>query len=422
MNNPNHRMTSPLIPLAALTMIWGSPFAGDTENIPHQFFGMHIHWNDQNHRPSFPAIGSLRLWDTRTNWSNLEPAKGHWDFEKLDRLVEYAKANNADILYTFGSTPSWASARPNENGPYGPGTGAPPRDLGDWDNYVRKVAGRYKGKINYYELLNEPVFIEHEGRCSKGMHFWCGSADDMVELARRTNQVLKEIDPDIKLVAPGFAGATAGREELFLAHGGAKYVDIIAHHFYAKNPRQMLERIDMVRKVMKNSGAEHYELWNTESGYTLGESYARQQIAGVPNLSSEKMSAYVAQSLILAASAGVRRTFWYAWDSDITGMSKNFGTQPVEGGRAYSEIMRWIVDNSIRKCDPDIRGIWICEIAKGNATSWIVWNENDVASFEIPASWDIDTVHFISGEHKVSYSGQVLSVGGEPVLLSKSLN
>ena len=79
-----------------------------TPNSSTTFFGMTVHdllngtpW------PSMP-IGSLRLWDTRTTWSNLNPASGKYNWRSLDQLISLAQTNDAELLYAFGGTPSWA--------------------------------------------------------------------------------------------------------------------------------------------------------------------------------------------------------------------------------------------------------------------------------------------------------------------------
>jgi len=89
------------------------------------YFGTHLHRLDRAER-GYPAtpwpegmIGALRLWDSTTRWADLEPAPGRFDFARLDGYVAQALAHGAPVLMVLGSPPRWASARPNEPGPYG---------------------------------------------------------------------------------------------------------------------------------------------------------------------------------------------------------------------------------------------------------------------------------------------------------------
>ena len=115
----------------------------------------------------WPAVGfgTLRLWygAQGTTWYELEPAKGVWNWGLLDNLVEAAEEHGvSDILLTLGQSPGWASSSPDTVGPYfgligqPAGATAPPADIQDWRDYVTAVAQRYKGRIRYYEIWNEP--------------------------------------------------------------------------------------------------------------------------------------------------------------------------------------------------------------------------------------------------------------------------
>jgi hypothetical protein len=58
-------------------------------------------------------FGTLRLWDSGTAWTALEPLRGVWNFAPLDTWVAAAQANGIpDIILTIGQTPAWASSNP----------------------------------------------------------------------------------------------------------------------------------------------------------------------------------------------------------------------------------------------------------------------------------------------------------------------
>lgn len=143
---------------------------------------------------SFPPVNfkSLRLWDAQTTWLLLEPQKGQWDFTILDRFVNEAVARNQNITPVLGQSPTWASARPGDVSYNGKGAPAEPRDIQDWRNYVSTVATRYRGKIKFYEIWNEP----------NDRTFYTGSIPKMVELTNEAAAVLKRVDPTITVISP----------------------------------------------------------------------------------------------------------------------------------------------------------------------------------------------------------------------------
>jgi beta-glucosidase/6-phospho-beta-glucosidase/beta-galactosidase len=135
-----------------------------SEGVPPEFFGLHIHHLDVPYKQGvsswpFTPFGSWRLFGAYVQWDDLEPQKGQWNFRRLDWYVEEAGRHGIELLLTLGRTPQWASARPNEDRK---GSAAEPASIEDWKNYVRTLSRRYKGRIKYYEVWNEPRLYELE--------------------------------------------------------------------------------------------------------------------------------------------------------------------------------------------------------------------------------------------------------------------
>lgn len=79
-----------------------------TPNSAGTFFGLSIdHLTTGTAWPDLP-IGTIRLWDSETKWGNLNPKRGTYSWQKLDAQINMARANHADIIYTFGGVPPWA--------------------------------------------------------------------------------------------------------------------------------------------------------------------------------------------------------------------------------------------------------------------------------------------------------------------------
>ncbi|MCP3801321.1 beta-galactosidase [Allokutzneria sp. A3M-2-11 16] len=129
--------------------------------------------------PGF-EVGGLRLWNSGSRWSKLEPQRGVYDWPKLDRHVEPAERAGVSLLFTLSGTPGWASPDgPEMNFFERPRTSAPD-DLAVWEGYVHTVATRYRGRIQAYEVWDA-------ANVEAG---YSGTVETMVELASRVDQAL----------------------------------------------------------------------------------------------------------------------------------------------------------------------------------------------------------------------------------------
>jgi len=352
------------------------------EPIPQSLFGMHIHRaGSTTPWPTVP-LGSWRLWDAHAVWTNLEPQPGRWDFSNLDLFLSLAQQHHVPVILPLALSPAWASARPAENSVYGPGRASEPRELADWDNYVRTVATRAKGKVEAYEIWNEPNFPI----------FWTGKTETLIELTRRARAIVKSIDPKALIVSPSATASRDGNTWLneFLDKGGGQYVDVIGYHFYADTPEKEVPLIAQIRQTMDAHHVGSLPLWNTETGWSKPK----------PFPSPELGAAYLARAYILNWAAGVRRLYWYAWDNHgfsviETTQADNLALTPA--GSAYAMLQTWLVGSQMKSCDLSADHTWVCALHQPHSDSWIVWNQDYPANFPLPRSWHAKTSTVLNG-------------------------
>ncbi|MEA3310196.1 MAG: hypothetical protein U9Q70_11905, partial [Chloroflexota bacterium] len=78
-----------------------------------------------------------------------EPYRSAW--EKYDQLVAGAEQYQLGIIVRLSNPPTWSRAAGDELGVY-----APPDDFADYGDFVAAVASRYRGRIRFYQVWNEP--------------------------------------------------------------------------------------------------------------------------------------------------------------------------------------------------------------------------------------------------------------------------
>lgn len=379
-------------------------YLGRQAPILPEYFGMHIHraasgipW------PSVP-FASWRLWDSGVAWPQLQPARDKWNFALLDRYVELAQQHHVEILLTLGPTPSWASARPEEGSAYQPGEAAPPRDLADWAKYVHTVALRYKGVIRNYEIWNEPNV--------KGT--FTGSPEEMLQLARLAYEQLKAVDPGITVVSPS-PTAIAGIDWLakYLQAGGCRYSDVVGYHFYVtpEPPEAMIPLIQNVKDLLRAKDCGNKPLWNTESGWAAPKRFS----------SDSDAAGYLMRAYIVNWLMGVDRLYWYSWDNhnwSTLETTRRDGDAKTSVGNAYGVIHSWLAGAVMESCSVPKSKVWVCELKRGQAKSWIVWAAGPEQSFRSPESWQVKRLSRWAGQS--SAPGIAIQTGPAPIYLSDS--
>ncbi len=378
------------------------------------FFGLHIHRDGVIPWPVAP-FGTWRLWDANVVWPWLEPKRDEWHFERLDALLGLAEQHHVEILLPLGRSPTWASTRPTDPPVWVPGYAAEPKDIEDWRHYVRTVATRYKGRVHYYEIWNEP----------NARAFYTGTVEAMVKLVRVASHELKEVDSSNQVVSPSPVDDVGiSWLEEFLRKGGGQYVDIIGFHFYVvtRRPEAALPLIGKVRAIVAQYGASDKPLWNTEAGWFI-ENHLEDPSAPPASpdaVSDSEASAYVARAYILNWAAGVSRFYWYAWDNKIMGLTEADGATPKRPAYAYAEIEKWLVGARITSCDAENSGTWTCHLTREHGyEGWILWQPDRKAPFRVPRDWAVRRLRDLGGNQRDLAAGQEIEIGPLPILLER---
>lgn len=393
------------------SMVAASPGRIDApkDPVPEAYFGMHMHGilvpRSYNHHvtpwPDVP-FGSWRLMDAYVRWYEVEPKKNEFNFDRLDQYVSIAQQKHVKILLPLVGDPSWASARPSENEEGNPaGSAAEPANMDDWRNYVRTVATRYKGKIEAYEIWNEP----------NEKLFWTGTVDQLVDMTREAYQIIKSVDPAALVVSPACT-VESGPQYLddYLKKGGGKYVDVIGYHFYvrAQPPEAIVDIAAHIKSILRANNVEK-PIWNTETGWPAPKPFPSDELA----------AGYVARALTVSWAAGISRFYWYAWDNHSfvsLEMAETDDTTKKPAATAYANIQHWLVGAVVRACESDAANNWSCELDRGSSRQWIVWNTKGPASFAIPTEWKAMYATPLLGS-KDKLKDATVQIGQVPILV-----
>jgi hypothetical protein len=391
------------------------PPAPPTAAVPREYFGMHFNYADTSWPQTGTAPAAVRIWDAGprldgsgpgAQWSEINPQPGVFDWSGLDARVAAAAAKGADIVYTLGGrTPRWASSRPDTPTPYGPGGCAEPRTEALWQDWVRTIVTRYKGRIRYWEVWNEPDLGD----------FYCGPLARMVDLSRLVKQVVSDVDPAARVVSPAMSGYEGtGGLDFFLAAGGAQHVDIIGYHFYVASPEDVTFKMNAVKSVLQSSGAQNLPLWNTEQGWLDFD-------GSLDLLPPDTGAAYIARSMLLGWAWGLQRYYFYTWDNRNNQIPMTTSDRQTlsAAGIAYREVSGWMLGRTMQSVQRDGAGNYTITLADANGRlRRVMWNPDaSGVAFTPPLDWRARQVRDLQGGTRALKRRPTVNVGPSPLLI-----
>lgn len=192
-----------------------------------------------------------------------------------DRLIAAAVQERVELLpVLMRSRPKERSARKQvAEPPEGPIQRA------EWRRRVRLLAKRYGPGGSFWRkrprLPYRPIRIWEVWNEPNIAPFWDGRRPDPREygrLLRETRGVLRDVDPDARIVSGGIASRHAGARYLgaVLDAAGPCSVDALSIHPYAPTPEGAMQHLTEARAVADSRGLRDVELWTTEIGWRVG--------------------------------------------------------------------------------------------------------------------------------------------------------
>ena len=134
-------------------------------------------------------------------WREVEgTAKGAWQWHSSDRIMDQIEAHRLNVIVRLGSQPAWAATKVEF-----PDIG-PPDNLQDFYDYVYAVASRYKGRVEAYQIWNEPNLARE----------WGGRPPDPAEytaMLKVAYRAVKNADPNAAVISAGLAPTTRNDAE-----------------------------------------------------------------------------------------------------------------------------------------------------------------------------------------------------------------
>lgn len=406
-----------------------------------KMFGLHV--NELGSHNAWPALSQevFRLWGTDSSyWFAIQPTNdpdpSHWNWSQVDYRVTYFKSHNpgGSIIYTLGQTPAWASSNPNQTGcAYGTGVCAPPVNDADFKAYVKATAQRYLGKIQYYEIWNEPGWAG----------FFTGSPAKLASMTAVAKQALKEVDPNdtykLRLIGPAVGDIWMDQ---YLRAGAGVNLDIFNVHQYISPvtiEADVPAGIANAKLMMQAYGLK-LPIWNTETGASCGDYGVLCPANYVP--SDGVLRGVEPRSLAVQWANSVSNVdyfFMEGWGASWEGLVQrpdpsvncanvgpNYCTpyMPLQAmGTGFAKAAEWLknmkLSSAYKMTTPDI---YIFKFANAaGAKRYLVWTTAASAqTVTAPSAWAAKTVTDTAGvlTKLGSYTAAFTLKPNEPLLIS----
>ena len=274
------------------------------------------------------GISHFRFW---LPWDSIQDKNRNYHFAGLDKIVREAEKNkiNLYVIFTGGKFDYQTGIKSERNtveGQY------PPLDA--WSKHLKTVAERYKGRVNEYQIWNEP---ETPG------YFQPFDPKAYVDLLKVSYKALKEVDPKITVGLGGFCAALTGDLRNKTSHKPSDNAWGAAQ-FYALNPQPYYDVVDIhryssgfagqswdwhysdmkeMKKYLASVGESAKPIWNSETGFVTGTP-GRPGGWGVENvISMEDHAARAVQWYVQSLASGISRNYWYIVVGDECGLVRS---------------------------------------------------------------------------------------------------
>ncbi|MDA0840089.1 MAG: NPCBM/NEW2 domain-containing protein [Planctomycetota bacterium] len=248
--------------------------------------------------------GLYRFGNTKTDtlvveWNEIEKYPGEMNFDHYDQFIPSMASACPEFIGRLGYTTFWNSPRGIYFQEYGFWEGDSyqyPTDLKAWYNYVYETARRYRGKIDFWEVWNEPALAAQD----IGL-----SLEKYLRLLEITNVAVRQANPNATILIGSLApGGMKKYLNDFIQSGAGKWVDVVGLHpvdgMLGPEISFLAERVqDAVQRVKASD--PRIKVWVTS---LVWPSSFGDMVGGIPE---HQQAEYMARAKVLCLAAGAEK-------------------------------------------------------------------------------------------------------------------
>ncbi len=392
------------------------------------------------------GFGWTRSWDF--TFKRTCPEEGKLNFEETDIVMKNCQDAKLNIMPILGSgfgrasydkngnafIPEWATervAKSSVKNSWALDVSFP--RLEAWSFYVKTLAERYKGKIKYWEIMNEP-------------NCWI-SPEEYLPYLESASKAAKTVDSSSKIVGgcatSDWGGEPAPWTKRVLELDKGRSMDVLSIHMYSNvaPERSLVNGTDKMIAVLQAAMAQYGKVlpvWHTEkshntkiTGYSaekinLPGAYLHEPGFCVPDFRAK--AEFLIRETLIDSSVGKGPFFWFGnMPNDIYIMSHRspYGLQHIEyDGSPCPELLaanglaRMLEGRNhpveLMKLGSS-RYVALYEGEKGILAA--LWDSEKASALKLPAKGPGFSVYNFFGEACDAYKNGILSLNTAPVYL-----
>lgn len=241
------------------------------------------------------------------SWEEIEPErKGDFDWAKYDRIVDLAERHGMELIARLDRPPAWARQS-------SPLPASPPDDLADYGDFVYEFVRRYRGRVRYVQIWNEPNLSAEWG-------FQRVDAVAYTRLLEVAYRRAKEADPNVVVLSAPLAITLEDAsmrdnhndliflEQMYQA-GAGDYFDILsANAFGLDLPPEdppapdvlNFRRVELHREIMERFGDEGKPIWLNEYGWNAPPASFPEELLTWERVTEEEQADYTVRGIAWA--------------------------------------------------------------------------------------------------------------------------
>jgi len=297
--------------LCAMAVLLGLVTVPASAQVANPKFGVIIDGSTSYYAPAYPEVVNAHLGWVRLHafWRFIElqnggcslpnPTPSQCNWSALDQNVNDAFNRGRQIYIGMGFfSPPWANGTQNQNCQIHINNcaGNPPTDLTYFPNFVKAVVNRYKSKVQYYAIWNEPDLSPN----------WNSTTTRFVnEILIPGADAVRAASPTAKVIGGEVADSHTMLGNILWGGACAK-LDIVAVHLFRYNVTQNTNHLqsDYIPAINQQCGPTK-PVWVTAFGFPP------DKIPASPNPLALQAQMLRDQFVALNAIARVQRIIFY---------------------------------------------------------------------------------------------------------------